>query len=260
MAARVRRRLCSGAVAAVLLSAAPALSACNPPAPVADATPTVAASAPASPSGTPSAVPPAVARPKVSRAALAYFFKIALGAEYGDELSVVVRWTKPVVTVRTDGTVSAASRDCLERVVADFNALSATTKLRLTGGGTADIRMFFGPVSRFRAVEPAYVRDNDGFFSVKWAGDHAITAGTVLIRTTGIGATVRCHLIREELTQSMGLMRDADDYPDSVFYGRYWATPTRYSRLDEKLIRLLYGGAVHPGDGRDAVTRAVIVS
>ncbi|MFI7600174.1 DUF2927 domain-containing protein [Actinoplanes sp. NPDC049681] len=231
-----------------------------------DAGPTRAAGAPAtsgpaaSASAPAPASPPAPPKPRVSKATLAYFFKIALGAEYGDDVKVVIKWSQPVVTVRLEGKPDAPARTCLQRVVADFNELSATTRLRLTTDSTADIRMYFGPVSRFRSVEPSYVPGNDGFFTVAWRGDHTISNGTVLIRTTGIGDRVRCHLIREELTQSMGLMRDADDHPDSVFYGEYWAMPTKYSGLDEKLIRLLYGGALRPGDTRKDITAAVTVA
>ena len=100
---------------------------------------------------------------------------------------------------------------------------------------------------------------NDGFFQVDWTGTHTIRNANVLIRTTGITDRIRCHLIREELTQSMGLMRDANDHPTSVFYGRYAATPVRYSTLDEKLIKLLYGGAIQPGDTKQAITAAVDV-
>jgi hypothetical protein len=48
-------------------------------------------------------------------------------------------------------------------VISDFNALTATTDLRLTQAPSADITIHFAPVSRFRALEPAYVRGNDGF-------------------------------------------------------------------------------------------------
>ncbi|UQU63364.1 DUF2927 domain-containing protein [Couchioplanes caeruleus] len=213
-----------------------------------------------SPSTTPTADKPKTPKPKIDRAALNYFFKIALGAEYGDDIHVVTRWMKPVVTVRVAGKPSAADRDCLGRVVSDFNRLTATTDLKLTTSATADIRVHFAPVSRFKSLEPNYVPDNDGFFHVDWSAGYIITNANVLIRTTGISPRIRCHLIREELTQSTGLMRDADDHPSSVFYGQYWSAPTRYSALDQKLIKLLYGGAIQPGDTKKMITAAVTVS
>ncbi|MEV4707986.1 DUF2927 domain-containing protein [Actinoplanes sp. NPDC049316] len=217
------------------------------------------------PSPSPSPTPPASAEPKtvkptIDKAALNYFFKIALGAEYGDSIRVVTRWTKPVVTVRVNGKPSAADRDCLARVVSDFNKLTATTDLKLTKDEAADIQVHFAPVSRFKALEPDYVPNNDGFFHVDWSAGYVITNANVLIRTTGITQRIRCHLIREELTQSTGLMRDANDHPSSVFYGQYWSAPVRYSALDQKLIKLLYGGAVNPGDTKKTITAAVTIS
>jgi len=252
-----------------LLVLAPALAACSPPEPDNSADPSATAmlGAPATPqspaipqasAAQPSSAPP-LPKPKIDKAALSYFFKIALGAEYGDDINVVTRWTKPVVTVRVNGKPGSAGRDCLDRVVSDFNKLTATTDLRLTTEATADIRLHFAPVSRFKSLEPDYVPGNDGFFHVDWAGDHTITDANILIRTTGISNRIRCHLIREELTQSMGLMRDANDHPTSVFYGRYSATPVRYSTLDQKLIKLLYGGAIQPGDTKQDITAAVDV-
>ena len=242
-----------------LLILAPALAACTPadddPAPSA----TAQLGAPAPSASQPSASAPPGPRPKIDKAALAYFFKIALGAEYGDDIEVVTRWAKPVVTVRVDGKPGSTGRDCLDRVVSDFNTLTATTDLRITNSATADIRVHFAPVNRFKSLEPDYVPGNDGFFHVDWTGNHTITNANVLIRTTGITNRIRCHLIREELTQSMGLMRDANDHPTSVFYGRYAATPVRYSKLDEKLIKLLYGGAIQPGDTKKDITAAVDV-
>lgn len=252
------RMIRPGVVAIVL-----ALAACSPQGAPSSVTPSGPASPPAasvSPAVPPSsAVPTPTVKPRISSTALNYFFRIALGAEYGDDVRVVRMWSQPVVTVRVEGTAGAAGRSCLKRVVTDFNALTATTDLKLTTATTTDIRLHFAPVSRFRSIDPGYVPGNDGFFSVNWRGDHTMTDATVLIRTSGIGDTVRCHLIREELTQSMGLMRDSNQYPSSVFYGRYHATPTRYSSLDKQLIKLLYGGAVRPGDGRKEIARAVTV-
>jgi hypothetical protein len=213
------------------------------------------------PASTPSVTPStsaasAVVKPKISKAGLSYFFTIALGTEYGGKSASVVRWERPVAMVRVHGG-SGKSRSCLNTVISDFNALTATTDLKLTKD-PADVELYFAPVSKFRSLDSSYVAGNDGFFSNKWSSN-MITTATVLIRTTGIGEGVRCHLIREELTQAMGLGRDSNKYPSSVFYGQYWSAPTRYSKLDREIIRLLYSGAVHPGDTKNDVTRAVTV-
>ncbi|MCM0678684.1 DUF2927 domain-containing protein [Micromonospora phytophila] len=213
-----------------------------------------AASAAASPSVEPSPTP---ARPRVSKKALNYFFKIALGAEYGGD-RIVVKWTKPVVTVRTDGTVSSASQKCLRKVISDFNALTATTDLKLTRDSAADVTIHFAPVARFPSLSPKYVPGNDGFFYAWFNGEHRISSATVLVRTTGISDTLRCDHIRKALTRSTGLMRESNQYPDSIFYGRH-STTTRYSKLDEQIISLLYSDAIGAGYDQVQVTSAVQV-
>jgi hypothetical protein len=244
----------------VLLVLALAVTGCDAPdSPTAGGSTATSARPAPSPSPSPS-VPPPVVKPKVSKDTLNYFYKIALGAEYGDKVNVVIKWAQPVVTIKVDGSVSGSSRKCLNRVISDFNALTETTDLRITGNPGADIKFHFAPVSRFKKLEPEYVPGNDGFFYVTWRGDHTISSSTVLIRTTGISSSIRCHLIREELTQTMGLMSDSTEHTDSVFYGRYTPAPTKYSALDKRLIKLLYGGAVKPGDGKKEVARAVVVT
>ncbi|WP_306205959.1 DUF2927 domain-containing protein [Actinoplanes sp. RD1] len=247
----------------MLLLTSVALAACTPPAAGSSAPASPSAAPPAStppapvtPSASPSRTPP---KPAVTKAGLAYFFSIALGSEYGAKSAPVIRWTKPRVTVRVHGKPTKSARTCLDKVVTDFNALSRSTDLALTTG-PADIDLHFAPLATFKSLEPDYVTGNDGFVHVEWNGFSSITRANVLIRSSGLSPGIRCHLIREELTQGMGLLRDSNKYPGSIFYGRYLPAPTRYSKLDKEVIRLLYSDAVRPGDDKAAVTRAVRVT
>lgn len=47
------------------------------------------------------------------------------------------------------------------------------------------------------------------------------------------------HLLREELTQSLGLFNDSPKYRESIFYDG-WTTTTEYSDLDREPIQMLY--------------------
>ena len=47
------------------------------------------------------------------------------------------------------------------------------------------------------------------------------------------------HLLREELTQSLGLCNDSYDYPESIFY-QGWTETTEYAEIDKELIQMLY--------------------
>ena len=47
------------------------------------------------------------------------------------------------------------------------------------------------------------------------------------------------HLLREELTQSLGLAKDSPLYEQSIFQSRFTET-NEYADIDKDLIRLLY--------------------
>jgi hypothetical protein len=52
-------------------------------------------------------------------------------------------------------------------------------------------------------------------------------------------ATEQKHLLREELTQALGLAKDSPLYMESIFQSR-WTTTNEYAPIDRDLIRLLY--------------------
>ena len=47
------------------------------------------------------------------------------------------------------------------------------------------------------------------------------------------------HILREELTQSIGLLNDSMKYPNSIFY-HGWTFPTEYTELDKEVIKMHY--------------------
>ena len=47
------------------------------------------------------------------------------------------------------------------------------------------------------------------------------------------------HILREELTQSVGFPNDIQYYNTSIFYDG-WSTTNSYSEFDVEIIRLLY--------------------
>jgi hypothetical protein len=179
-----------------------------------------------------------------STADIIYFKEIALGAEYGSAAKpVVTRWPDKTVLIRVNGNIDENSRTCLNAVIMDFNNLSTTTQLQILEKDRGDIVIDFAPDADFSRLEPNYVPVNRGFFW-KWYSNCRITRAHILISTAGdLTHSQRCHLIREELTQSLGLSQDSLRYPDSMFYGG-WTDTTRYSIMDETIIRMLYNSGV----------------
>lgn len=84
-----------------------------------------------------------------------------------------------------------------------------------------------------------YTADNLGLFIIS-KSNNVITKGTMYVdmyRTENL--LEKKHLLREELTQSLGLFNDSWLYPESIFY-QGWSTVTKYSDIDKELIKKLY--------------------
>ena len=116
----------------------------------------------------------------------------------------------------------------------------------------ANLDLYFSPESAFLAIEPSYVPVNLGFFRVWFDENGAIHRGRVLIASEGTTQTERSHLIREEITQSLGIFKDSWQYPDSIFY-EGWSTTSEFGPLDVPAIRSLYSSLLVPGMTRNQV-------
>ncbi len=70
---------------------------------------------------------------------------------------------------------------------------------------------------------------------------------------------MQLHLLREGLTQSVGLARDSPRYPASIFQSEL-SQVTAYASIDKELIRLLYHPDMVVGVdslGSEAILRAI---
>lgn len=173
-----------------------------------------------------------------------YFTLIALGTEFGDSRPVVSKWARPV-RVQVHGTPTTADRETLRSVMVEVNRLLGEEKLLLVERDP-NLKLYFVPQSQFSDYDPDYVPGNKGFATVFWDAQNRIYKGIVLVTTEGITQQERSHLIREELTQALGLLKDTYDYPDSIFY-QAWTDTTEYAEIDRKLIRMLYLPQIRPG-------------
>jgi len=195
--------------------------------------------------------PPPVAGTPYAADELAYFSEIALGAEFGDSSSTVRKWTRDV-RIAVHGNPTDADLATLEDVLGDLNALIDPIELSVVRSGQ-NVDLYFAPESDFSRIAPEYIPVNMGFFWTWWDSPGDIDQARVLISTTRVTQAERSHLIREELTQMLGLMNDSYAYPDSIFY-QDWTETAAYSSLDEAVIVMLYSPGIEPGmDGDDAL-------
>ena len=175
---------------------------------------------------------------------LAYFGDIAGQVEYGDEGGLVHKWTEDL-RIAVYGDPTRRDLAALDNVIQDINELIAPLRLTLVENDP-NLEIHFAPETGLAAILPEYVPGNLGFVYVWWDGDGAITQGAILISTTGVTPDERAHLIREELTQSLGLLADSLEYEDSIFQ-MDWTTANRYAPIDRAVIEMLYRPELVPG-------------
>jgi hypothetical protein len=120
--------------------------------------------------------------------------------------------------------------------------------------------LFFGSgedfAERFAHAAP-YVDANLGLFFVDYDGSDHIYQSIIYVDIFRASPEAQKHLLREELTQSLGLARDSPLYDDSIFQ-RAWTLVTTYAPIDRDLIRLLYHPAMPAGIDKDAVNERLV--
>lgn len=179
-----------------------------------------------------------------------YFEEIAFGAEYGDSVPNIVKWVKDV-RIKVIGQPTAEDRATLEQVIQELNELVQGIKIILNSDNY-NVEMYFVPESEFSRYESNYRPVNYGFFWYWWNNNYEITRGRVLISTTGMTQRQRNHIIREEVTQLLGMAQDSYQYPESIFY-QGWTETINYADIDKAVIRMLYQPSIRPGMTQESV-------
>lgn len=185
-----------------------------------------------------------------------YFLGIALGSEFGSASQQIRKWEDDIA-IRIHGNPTRRDRQTLARVVNELNQLIGN---RLSGGGIqirvleesevqqSNVDIYFVPHSKFLNYEPNYESGNLGFAYANW-NQGRIYQARILVSTTDTSQAERSHLIREELTQALGLLQDSGRYEDSIFY-QGWTTTNSYLDIDRAVIQMLYHPEVLPGMDR----------
>jgi hypothetical protein len=182
-----------------------------------------------------------------------YFCEVALGLEFGSAPEVTRKWKTPM-RIFVGGNKTPALLEALNDIIADVNTLA-------TDGFTIDIvadslnlnyYLFFGPGVQYAKIFPSQaglVKTNWGLFNIFWDGSNQIYSGSMYVDVERASDLEQKHLLREELTQSLGLGKDSGRYPDSIFQ-MAWTTTSTYASIDKDLIRLLYHPAMETGLAR----------
>ncbi|MBM4436328.1 MAG: DUF2927 domain-containing protein [Actinobacteria bacterium] len=180
------------------------------------------------------------AGPPYSQAGIAYFHEIASGAEFGSTSETIAKWER-AITLEVRGSPTPSDTAALDQVVSELVNLLGPRITRVASSG--NLVLHLAPLARFPALLPEYVPGNIGYVQIWWNGG-SITRGVILI-DSGQSEAIRSHIIREELTQALGLLRDAESYSGSIFH-QHENTALTYLPIDEEVIRILHDSRVEP--------------
>ncbi|MEM6403040.1 MAG: DUF2927 domain-containing protein [Cyanobacteria bacterium P01_D01_bin.116] len=180
-----------------------------------------------------------------------YFQEIALGTEYSTSSSIIRKWQGDL-RIKVIGSPTSEDLNSLRNIINEINNLTSDINLKIVDN-KPNVKIHFVPVSEFKRYEPNYEPGNDGYAWVNWNQNNVIYNANILVATTGINQKERSHLIREELTQSLGLLRDSYKYKNSIFY-QPWTDTNQYSQLDKTLIQILYRPEIRPGMTKSQVS------
>jgi hypothetical protein len=144
-----------------------------------------------------------------------------------------------------------------EEVVAEINAIVSDGFFieQVMDSAESNYYIFFGSGNEYGILFPGSANvtaSNWGLFTVFFNGQNELYAGHMYVDITRANDREQRHLIREELTQSLGLARDSPKYSDSMFQSS-WTTVTEYADIDRELIRLLYHPQMRTGIGSATV-------
>lgn len=167
-----------------------------------------------------------------------YFKEICLKNENGGTYSEAFKKTKDV-KIYVHGLCSTYMITELNDIVSDLNGLIDPIEIKIVSNkNEANTFIFLGSKNGFHQSYPdvqANLKGSWGFFQTSLSRSYIF----VDMVDSGDNTLAQRSVLREELTQSLGLLNDSDMYSNSIFY-EYGNTVTEYSELDKEVIQMLY--------------------
>jgi hypothetical protein len=184
------------------------------------------------------------------RNVIEYFCDVALGVEFGGAAEVTRKW-RDEMRIFVGGNTTPALLDELASIITEVNTLATDGfQIRIVLDSLEmNYYIFFGPADTYAKIYPSQaglVEKNWGLFNIFWDPSNQIYAGNMYVDIDRANDIEEKHLLREELTQSLGLAKDSRRYPESIFQTD-WTTTNAYASIDKELIRLLYHPEMETG-------------
>ena len=170
-----------------------------------------------------------------------YFNKVAYGSEFDGGNTSLKKWNQDI-NIYVVGDKRDYLMSELNDIVSELNGLISTININIVDNEPdANFFILFGSQQDYNNYDEqsiGYTENNQGLFIAY--GSENLTKATMYVDVNRTSTNDgQKHLLREELTQSLGLCNDSYDYPESIFY-QGWTETTEYTEIDKELIQMLY--------------------
>jgi hypothetical protein len=178
---------------------------------------------------------------KYSDESVKYFNSVATKSEFSSGKFQPHRWRKDM-KIYVKGDKPDYLMNELTKIVGELNDIINPINIKVVNDeDESNFVIFFGGQSGYNKIcSPSIglTEHNYGLFVVD--GGVSIGGGSMYVDTERSSTiSAKKHLLREELTQSLGLFNDTYDYPNSIFY-QGWTETNEYAPIDIELISMLY--------------------
>ncbi len=197
-----------------------------------------------------------------------YFKEVALGFEFGNASEITRRW-EGGMKIFVGGNPSNELISELDKIISELNDLSTTQLFKIESVSDtlqSNFYIYFGSGNSYATIFPSQASltaSNFGLFTIYWDGNNELFRGNMYVDIFRTNQTEQRHLLREELTQSLGLAKDSSLYPESIFQQAFSTKTTEYAQIDKDVIRLLYHPQMTVGLNRnevDAVLKEILLA
>ncbi len=193
---------------------------------------------------------------KYDQATVKYLFEIGLCPEFGEcNPPMIKKWISSV-RVQLHGRYTNSDEQELNSIISELSNLTGLNISKVNNN--ANINIYIVKQSEFQKYIPQYkgIERQQGLFYVSISSNGVIDSATICIEDQ-LAQNLKHHLLREELTQTMGLLADSYKYPGSVFQQNPNYIPTEYAGIDKAVIRLLYDDKIQPGMTQQEVSQII---
>jgi len=175
-----------------------------------------------------------------------YYDEICRKLEYGGRLEHGAKF-KEDVKIFVDGEKNDELISELNKIIYELNELIESINISITTDvKESNLLIYFGDPEKYMRYVNDYtisetLENNWGAFWFYRGVDRSkITLSEVFINTVD-SRTIKQqkHLLREELTQSLGFPNDSYKYENSIFQQK-WTEINEFSELDKKIIKMHY--------------------